>query len=137
MQQEGRIVTDNWDLYDTRHVVFRPTRRQLEALKEGYDWASASATDGLPSLALPCTMGPLSTRPNTSSMPLVGGSSALWDLFIRARQLAHITPLLEKHPFSHQPLTRAAPTSRRAGDGSCPIFFAPDSFVTDLRFRPT
>ena len=26
MRAEGRIVTDNWDLYDTRHVVYRPAR---------------------------------------------------------------------------------------------------------------
>ena len=26
MTQEGRLTTGNWDLYDTRHVVFRPAR---------------------------------------------------------------------------------------------------------------
>jgi hypothetical protein len=26
MQAEGRIVTDDRDLYDTRHVVYRPAR---------------------------------------------------------------------------------------------------------------
>ena len=31
--------TRNWDLYDTRHVVFRPARLTPEALKNGYDWA--------------------------------------------------------------------------------------------------
>src|SRR5258706_15690898 len=36
LTQEGRITTDNWDLYDTRHVVFRPARISAEALKSGY-----------------------------------------------------------------------------------------------------
>jgi len=39
LEQEGRIVTSNWDLYDTRHVVYRPARLHPERLKEGYDWA--------------------------------------------------------------------------------------------------
>ena len=32
-------MTRNWDLYDTRHVVFRPARLKPEALKDGYDRA--------------------------------------------------------------------------------------------------
>ena len=39
LHAEGRIVTRDWDLYDTRHVVFRPARLGPEALKAGYDWA--------------------------------------------------------------------------------------------------
>ena len=39
MAAEGRLTTDNWDLYDTRHVVFRPARLSAGALKDGYDWA--------------------------------------------------------------------------------------------------
>src|SRR5262245_10684836 len=39
LEQEGRIVSSNWDLYDTRHVVYRPARLHPERLKEGYDWA--------------------------------------------------------------------------------------------------
>ena len=26
LEQQGRITTRNWDLYDTRHVVYRPAR---------------------------------------------------------------------------------------------------------------
>jgi hypothetical protein len=33
------MVTDNWDLYDTRHVVYQPTSMSPEELKRGYDWA--------------------------------------------------------------------------------------------------
>ena len=31
--------TRDWDLYDTRHVVYRPARLTPEQLKRGYDWA--------------------------------------------------------------------------------------------------
>ena len=39
MEAAGRILTRDWDLYDTRHVVYRPARLTPEALKDGYDWA--------------------------------------------------------------------------------------------------
>src|SRR4051812_30672377 len=39
LERDRRITTRNWDLYDTRHVVFRPARLTPEALKDGYDGA--------------------------------------------------------------------------------------------------
>ncbi len=39
MQAEGRLSTDNWDLYDTRHVVYKTTNLTADELKNGYDWA--------------------------------------------------------------------------------------------------
>jgi len=39
MQKQNRLLTDNWDLYDTRHVVFQPKGMTIEQLKNGYDQA--------------------------------------------------------------------------------------------------
>ncbi|MCB0036866.1 MAG: B12-binding domain-containing radical SAM protein, partial [Anaerolineales bacterium] len=39
MAQARRLLTHNWDLYDTRHVVFSPQQVTPAELKEGYDWA--------------------------------------------------------------------------------------------------
>src|SRR5688572_19312685 len=39
MAGQGRLTTNNWDLYDTRHVVYRPIGITPEALKTGYDWS--------------------------------------------------------------------------------------------------
>lgn len=39
MMQQGRILTHNWDLYDTRNVVYKTTHLSAEELKTGYDWA--------------------------------------------------------------------------------------------------
>lgn len=39
MQAAGRLTTDNWDLYDTRHVVYEPHGMTPEELKTGYDRA--------------------------------------------------------------------------------------------------
>ncbi|MFD3001689.1 hypothetical protein ACFS7Z_15055 [Pontibacter toksunensis] len=39
MEQQGRILTRNWDLYDTRNVVYQTTNLTADELKNGYDWA--------------------------------------------------------------------------------------------------
>jgi radical SAM superfamily enzyme YgiQ (UPF0313 family) len=39
METQNRIETRNWDLYDTRNVVYRPGCMAPAELKRGYDWA--------------------------------------------------------------------------------------------------
>jgi radical SAM superfamily enzyme YgiQ (UPF0313 family) len=39
MAARERLLTRNWDLYDTRHVVYRPVGLSAEELKRGYDWS--------------------------------------------------------------------------------------------------
>lgn len=39
MEQARRITSRNWDLYDTRHVVYRTTNLSTRELEEGYNWA--------------------------------------------------------------------------------------------------
>jgi radical SAM superfamily enzyme YgiQ (UPF0313 family) len=60
LADRNRILTEDWDLYDTRHAVFQPARMTVEALERGYRrayrdfyrWRSiargASAHDRLP-----------------------------------------------------------------------------------------
>jgi radical SAM superfamily enzyme YgiQ (UPF0313 family) len=36
MAQQRRLFHSNWDLYDTRHVVYRPAKLTSEALETGY-----------------------------------------------------------------------------------------------------
>lgn len=38
LEEEGRLLHRNWDLYDTAHVVFRPQRMTVDELQEGYEW---------------------------------------------------------------------------------------------------
>jgi radical SAM superfamily enzyme YgiQ (UPF0313 family) len=96
MEREGRITTRNWDLYDTRHVVYRPTRLDPVRLKEGYDWsyrefyrwgsiARASRAHG-------------TLKHQAKHFFYAAGwkkFEPLWDLVIRARRLKIMTPLLE------------------------------------------
>ncbi len=42
MEAQGRILHRNWDLYDTRHVVYKTVGLQPAELKKGYDWAYRS-----------------------------------------------------------------------------------------------
>jgi len=92
----GRITTSDWDLYDTRHAVFRPAKMTAGALEEGYRRAyhefyrwgsilqSASAKGGW-----------------TGRLRHVAYSAGwkklepLWDLVIRARRVSGMLPLLE------------------------------------------
>ena len=40
MEKQGRILTRNWDLYDTRQVVYKTSDAiSAEELKAGYDWS--------------------------------------------------------------------------------------------------
>jgi radical SAM superfamily enzyme YgiQ (UPF0313 family) len=38
LEAEGRILTYDWDQYDTGHVVFQPARMTVEELGRGYVW---------------------------------------------------------------------------------------------------
>jgi len=96
MVQEGRIVTRNWDLYDTRHVVYRPARLQPETLKEGYDWAYREFYRWGSIARASLHHGSL--KHQAKHFFYAAGwkkFEPVWDLLIRARQLNRITPILE------------------------------------------
>jgi len=38
MEQQGRLLHQDWDLYDTAHVVFQPKHLTVEQLEAGYSW---------------------------------------------------------------------------------------------------
>jgi len=93
---EGRITTADWDLYDTRHAVFRPARMSAEALEEGYRqayrtfyrwssigrgaWAHDSLGDGLRHAAYAAGWKKL---------------EPMWDWVIRAGRLGMMRPVLD------------------------------------------
>ena len=97
MVAEGRISSQNWDLYDTRHTVFRPRQMTAEALETGYwrayrdfyrwssifqgAWSKSNLTGRLRHLAY------------------AGGwkkFEPLWDLVIRLKRVSNFLPLLEE-----------------------------------------
>ena len=42
LMREGRILTDQWDLYDMEHVTFIPKGMSPEKLQEGFEWINSS-----------------------------------------------------------------------------------------------
>ena len=96
MEREGRIVTHDWDLYDTRHVVYRPARLKPEALKKGYDWAYREFYRWGSITRASLHHGTL--KHQAKHFFYASGwkkFEAVWDFMIRTRQLRRVTPLLE------------------------------------------
>ncbi|HEY7441440.1 MAG TPA: radical SAM protein [Vicinamibacterales bacterium] len=96
MQAQGRIVTRDWDLYDTRHVVYRPARLTPEALKDGYDWAYREFYRW--SSIVRGSLAHGSLKHQAKRFFYAAGwkkFERLWDVVIRARELRRMTPLLE------------------------------------------
>lgn len=96
MHKEARIITSNWDLYDTRNVVYKPAQLKPEALKEGYDWAYQEFYRWSSIARASLRHGTL--KHQAKHFFYASGwkkFEPLWDLMIRARQLRRVTPLLE------------------------------------------
>jgi radical SAM superfamily enzyme YgiQ (UPF0313 family) len=96
MVAEGRITTENWDLYDTRHVVYRPARLTPQQLERGYwhayrefyrwraIWRGARTHAGWPG--------------RLRHVAYAGGwkkFEPFWNLAIRARRVNTLLPVLE------------------------------------------
>lgn len=96
MVSEGRMASRNWDLFDTRHVVYKPARLTAEALKTGYDWAYREFYRWGAIARASLHHG--TVKHQTKHFFYASGwkkFEAVWDLVIRARQLNWMTPLLE------------------------------------------
>jgi radical SAM superfamily enzyme YgiQ (UPF0313 family) len=96
LAREGRILTRDWNLYDTRHVVYRPTHLKPENLKQGYDWAYREFYRW-PSIAR-ASLHHGTLKHQVKHFFYASGwkkFEAVWDMFIRTRQLTRVTPLLE------------------------------------------
>ena len=96
MRAQNRLTTSDWDLYDTRHVVYRPTGLTAGQLKRGYDWSyrtfytwtniftAAAAHD--------------SWKHSLKHFAYSAGWKKFepaWDFVIRLKQLAQMRPMLE------------------------------------------
>jgi radical SAM superfamily enzyme YgiQ (UPF0313 family) len=96
MVAQERLVTRDWDLYDTRHVVYRPIRLSPEELKRGYDWAY-EAFYGWGSI-LEAARAHGSTKHSLKHLFYSAGWKKFeraWNLVIRIKQLSQMRPLLE------------------------------------------
>ncbi|MEL6184835.1 MAG: radical SAM protein [Myxococcota bacterium] len=95
MKRQGRLRHENWDLYDTAHVVFQPKNMSPEELYQGYAWmyrrlfSSASIWRRRPS-------DPRAVLPYLAMSYLYKRSNVLWRFLIQ-NDLVHAVwgPLVE------------------------------------------
>ena len=96
MVAQDRITTENWDVYDTRHTVFRPARMSADALERGYRRAYRDFY----------RWGSIARGAAAHDSVLAGVRHAayaagwkkfepMWDLVIRARRAGMMLPVLE------------------------------------------
>jgi radical SAM superfamily enzyme YgiQ (UPF0313 family) len=96
MQAAGRLLHANWDLYDTRHAVFRHARLTGKALEAGY-WR-AYREFYLWGSILRGAKHKTDWRGRLRHVAYAGGwkkCEPLWDLVIRARRAYGMLPVLE------------------------------------------
>ncbi|HKO96427.1 MAG TPA: radical SAM protein [Pyrinomonadaceae bacterium] len=96
MAKQGRVVTRNWDLYDTRHVVYRPSCMSPEALKYGYDWSYKEFYRW--ANIFEASTAHHSMKHQLKHFFYSAGWKKFeraWDMVIRIKQLSQIRPLLE------------------------------------------
>jgi radical SAM superfamily enzyme YgiQ (UPF0313 family) len=93
---QGRLATHDWDLYDTRHVVYRPTGLTARELKDGYDWAYRQFYTW--SNIVRAASAHRSAAQALKHFAYSAGWKKFepaWDLVIRCQQLSRMRPMLE------------------------------------------
>jgi radical SAM superfamily enzyme YgiQ (UPF0313 family) len=93
---QGRILTQNWDHYDTRHAVFQPAHMSPETLETGYWWAYRDFYRWGSILKGAFTKDQWTQR--LRHLAYSGGwkkFEPLWDLVIQAKRVGNFIPLLE------------------------------------------
>ena len=96
MAQQGRLLHSNWDLYDTRHVVYRPAQLTAEALEAGY-WRAYRDFYRWSSIL----QGAWTRERWTDRLRHVAYAAGwkkfepAWDLIIKAKRASNMLPVLE------------------------------------------
>jgi radical SAM superfamily enzyme YgiQ (UPF0313 family) len=96
LQQQRRIVSHNWDLYDTRHTVYVPARMTAQELEDGYHRAYRTFYEWSAIARASLEHGSLKHQAK-HFFYAVGWKKfeRAWNVMIRVRQLRLMTPLLE------------------------------------------
>jgi radical SAM superfamily enzyme YgiQ (UPF0313 family) len=96
MEAEGRITTRDWDLYDTRRVVYRPVGMTPAALEAGYWWAYKNFYSW--SNIARASLGHDNAKHMLKHFAYTAGwkkFEPLWNFLIKTRSLNGMLPLLE------------------------------------------
>lgn len=96
MEEQGRILTRNWDLYDTRNVVYQTKNLTAEQLKHGYHWAYDEFYSWR-NIAR-ASLQHESAKHRLKHLCYTGGwkkFEPVWNFLIKTHSLNHILPVLE------------------------------------------
>ncbi|MFT3826859.1 MAG: radical SAM protein [Chitinophagaceae bacterium] len=96
MQQDGRLLHQNWDLYDTRQVVYKTVGLTADELKAGYDWAYHSFYSWKNIWKASCSHDTL--KHAIKHFTYAGGwkkFEPLWNFIIKTKGLNNMLPVLE------------------------------------------
>jgi radical SAM superfamily enzyme YgiQ (UPF0313 family) len=126
---QGRITVDDWDLYDTRHAVFKPARMSAQELERGY-WRAYRRFYRWRSIV----------RGATAHGDVVSGLrhfayaagwkkfEPLWDAVIRAKRAGTMLPVLEAilSEFGRRSNTRSRGDQARLPQTSPATYASPE-----------
>ena len=96
MLKQRRMMSNNWDLFDTRHVVYQPHGLTAEELKRGYDWSYEAFYEW--SSIFKAAAAHSTLKHSLKHFFYSTGWKKFeraWDLVIRIKQLSQMRPLLE------------------------------------------
>jgi len=96
LEAQGRLLHRDWDLYDTRHAVFRPARMAPQQLEEGY-WRAHQDFYTWRAILRSARTKPDSFARLRHVAYTAGWKKfePLWDLILRAKRVSSMLPLLE------------------------------------------
>ena len=96
MSEQGRITIADWDVYDTRHAVFRPAGMSAAELESGYWWAYAKFYEWRSIVRGAAAHG--DAVAGLRHFAYAAGwkkFEPLWDFVIRAKRAGAMLPVLE------------------------------------------
>ncbi|MGZ3644552.1 MAG: B12-binding domain-containing radical SAM protein [Ktedonobacteraceae bacterium] len=96
MAQQGRLLHSNWDLYDTRHVVYRPAKLTSDMLETGY-WHAYQEFYRWSSI-FRGAWTQVKWGDRLRHMAYAGGwknFEPMWDFIIKAKRASSMLPVLE------------------------------------------
>lgn len=119
MAAQRRLTTSNWDLYDTRHVVYEPRGLTSRQLKDGYDWSYRAFYQW--DAIVKAASAHRSMKHSLKHLAYSAGWKKFepaWDAVIRLKQLAQMRPALEA---VLAPVARVQSSGYQACSTSSPI----------------
>lgn len=96
MENQGRILTYDWNLYDTRNIVYQTTKLTADELKNGYDWAYKEFYSW--SNIIKSSIHHESHKHKLKHLFYTGGwkkFEPVWNFLIKTRGLNNMLPVLE------------------------------------------